>query len=86
MGSGEGGGMKYRKPFKPRKYAVNRELLERWRSQRLSIDAIAAKFPHCHKTTVRNWLIQWGLPTELEPIQPGLNRFDTCETSEPANG
>jgi hypothetical protein len=78
--------MKYRRPFKPRKYIVNKEMLERWRSQRLGIDTIAAKYPGCHPTTVRNWLIRWEMPTELPPVigLDGLNRFDTRETFEEA--
>lgn len=54
--------------FKPRKYVVNRELLERWRNRdRLGIQAIADKYG-CDKSTVRNWLKRWDMPTELDPV------------------
>lgn len=53
--------------FKPRKYMINRELLERWRSDGDGTWKIAARFG-CDQSTVRNWLIRFKLPTERQNV------------------
>lgn len=60
------------KPFKPKKYMINRELLERWRSNGDGTHKIAARFG-CDQSTVRNWLIRLKLPT----ARPNVSREST---------
>ncbi len=62
--------------FKPRKYGITRELLEIYRAQGEGPRKIAKHFPGCTPSTVRNWLIRFGMDTELPLIGP-VERVDS---------
>lgn len=71
--------------FKTRRYAVNREMLERWRNQGEGVDKIAKRYG-CNPSTVRNWLIRLGLSTRVPLIGPRDVSSGSMETTVSTGG
>lgn len=60
---------------RPRTFDIRKEDLERLRTAGYGRIAIA-KVYGCHETTIRHWLVKYGLPTTNALIQPDRARME----------
>lgn len=69
------------KRFKPRRFSITREALSDLRQSGEGVRKIGRRFG-AHPTTVRNWLIRFGLDTG-ESVSVEQKRVVRCETASP---